>query len=37
MRAKMMKDSGFWPLMLEGLAGIRLRKEEVALTPSWTW
>ena len=22
------KDSGFWPLMLEGLAGVRLRKEE---------
>ena len=23
-----MKNSGFWPLMLEGLAGVRLRKEE---------
>ena len=22
------KDSGFWPLMLEGLAGVRLTKEE---------
>ena len=22
------KDTGFWPLMLDGLAGVRLRKEE---------
>jgi hypothetical protein len=22
------KDSGFWPSMLEGIAGVRLRKEE---------
>ena len=26
--ARKTKDSGFWPLMLEGLAGVRLRKEE---------
>ena len=23
-----MKDSGFWPLVLEGLSGVRLKKEE---------
>ena len=27
--ARKMNEAGFWPLMLEGLAGVRLRKEEV--------
>ena len=24
-----MKESGFWPLVLEGLSGVRLKREEV--------
>ena len=26
--ARKAKDSGFWPLVLEGLSGVRLKKEE---------
>ena len=29
------KDSGFWPLMLEGLASVRLRKEEADRAERW--
>ena len=32
-----LKDSGFWPLVLEGLSRIRLRKEEADCAKKQVW
>ena len=31
------RDSGFWPLMLEGLFGVRLKREEADRTEQRIW